>query len=62
MGVRSEKSAGVVMKASLGRFFFEGLGLQFYFSFKLLSVHPNFVERSERVTLPKTRPRPLHAI
>ena len=34
MGVRSEKSAGVAMKASLERFSFEGLGLQFYFSFQ----------------------------
>jgi hypothetical protein len=38
------------MKASLERFSFEGLGLQFYFSFKLLSVHPNFIERSDNLT------------
>jgi hypothetical protein len=34
MGVRSEKSAGVAMKASLERFSFEGLDLRFCFSFQ----------------------------
>jgi hypothetical protein len=46
MGVRSEKSAGVAMKASLERFSFEGLGLQFYFSFQTPIRASEF--RSER--------------
>ena len=33
-GVRSEKSAGVVLLVSLERFSFEGFGLQFDFSFQ----------------------------
>ena len=47
MGVRSEKSAGVAMKASLERFSFEGLGLQFYFSFQT-PIRASELHRAER--------------
>ena len=47
MGVRSEKSAGVAMKASLERFSFEGLGLQFYFSFQT-PIRASEFHRAER--------------
>jgi len=47
MGVRSEKSAGVAMKASLERFSFEGLGLQFYFSFQT-PIRASELHKAER--------------
>jgi hypothetical protein len=50
-GVRSEKSVGVAIQASLERFPFEGSGLQVLASAsKLLAVHPNFIERSDNLT------------
>ena len=50
MGVRSEKSAGVAMKASLERFPFEGLGLQFYFSFQTPIRASELLRRSDNLT------------
>ena len=47
MGGRSEKSAGLRMKASLERFSFEGLGLQFYFSFQT-PIRASELHRVER--------------
>ena len=49
-GVRSGKPAGVAMKASLERFPFEGLGLQFYFSFQTPIRASEFMKRSDNLT------------